>query len=449
MQHQPGFVSTDTLLAVTTLSFDIAALELFLPLITGGHLVIASREEALDVRKLKARMSACRPSIMQATPATWRSLLSSSWRGSPDLTIWCGGEVLPPDLAAELLPKCRGLWNVYGPTETTIWSAIHQVRMNDTIGAAAVPIGRLSPTPPSLCLIPTATRFPPAFWASSTSAAMLLARGYLGQPLLTGERFVANPFATGTRLYRTGDLARWRSDGVLECLGRMDNQVKIRGFRIELGEIEAVLNQHPSINQSVVALDADDTGMKQLIAYFEPRNREVPAISDLRAHLKAKLPDYMLPAAFTPIEKFPLTPNGKVDRRALPAVVSMGARGKEPLSLPAIRSNRCSLASGAMSSASSALVSMMTSLSSAAIRFLPSYSCRKFNASPGKTCHWPCCSAPRLQRLRRNTARRRLETFLVLIGSHSAQRSKSASIFGARCRRQRPALPQGRAISGY
>jgi len=315
MKEEPGFTEADTLLAVTTLSFDIAGLELYLPLISGGKAVIASREDAQDPVRLQERISDSQCSVMQATPATWRALIHSGWRGSPNLKILCGGESLPRDLANELLARCGELWNMYGPTETTVWSTVHRVKS----GEGPVSIGRPIANTQVYVLDKNRNLVPRGAVGELYIGGDGLARGYLHRDELTRERFVSNPFVRNAPMYRTGDLARWLPDGTLECLGRGDNQVKIRGFRIELGEVESAFASHPGIRQCVVVAREDVPGDKLLAAYFVPREAaSSPSAGDLRVHLKNALPDYMIPSAFVPLERFPLTPNGKIDRKALP-----------------------------------------------------------------------------------------------------------------------------------
>jgi amino acid adenylation domain-containing protein len=316
MQREPGFTAHDTLLAVTTLSFDIAGLELYLPLVSGGKLVIASRDDARDPVRLMERMRDSRCTVMQATPATWRALIDAGWTGSKQLRVLCGGESLLPQLAKDLLTRCSEVWNVYGPTETTIWSSVHKV----TPVNGPVPIGHPIANTQFFVLDANGSLLPPGVIGELYIGGAGLARGYLHQPELTRERFIPSPFEPGARLYRTGDLGRWRpADGTLEFLGRADNQVKIRGFRVELEEIEAILDQHPAIRQGVVAAREDHLGLKQLVAYLQPQNDSMPSVGDLRSYLKEKLPEYMIPSAFVTVETFPMTANGKINRKALPA----------------------------------------------------------------------------------------------------------------------------------
>ena len=315
MQSAPGCSETDTLLAVTTLSFDIAALELYLPLLSGGAVVVASSADTHDPRRLIERIRQSDCTIMQATPATYRALVQAEWTGNRDLKLLCGGEPLAPDLTTELLPLCAELWNMYGPTETTVWSTTHRI----TSSEVPVTIGKPIANTQIYVLDSHRNLVAPGAIGELYIGGEGLARGYLYRDDLTRERFVPSPFSHGARIYRTGDLARWRSDGTLECLGRVDNQVKIRGFRIELGEIETVLHSHPQIADCAVVARVESAVDKQLVAFFKPKSGGMPSLDDLRAHLEKELPPYMIPAKFIPLERLPLTPNGKIDRNALPA----------------------------------------------------------------------------------------------------------------------------------
>ncbi len=333
MQREPGFRATDTLLAVTTLSFDIAGLEIYLPLLTGGRVVLASREDAHDPRRLIKMMEESECTVMQATPATWRALIEAGWAGSSSLKVLCGGEALLPDLAAEILLRCKELWNMYGPTETTVWSTIHRV----TSANGAVPIGKPIANTQVYVLDAQRTLVPQGAVGELYIGGDGLARGYLHREELTRERFVSNPFVQDRRLYRTGDLARWLPDGRLACLGRLDHQVKIRGFRIELGEIESRLAEHEAVREAAMVVREDTPGDKRLVAYYTaspfPESEEDSFCGErLRSHLSASLPDYMVPAAYVRLDALPLTPNGKLDRKALPApeLDAFSTRGYEP-----------------------------------------------------------------------------------------------------------------------
>ena len=315
MAAEPGMTAADTLLAVTTLSFDIAGLEMYLPLSVGATIEVATREETIDPDRLMTRLEQSRATVMQATPATWRMLIEAGWRGKRDLKILCGGEALPAELASALTQRAAEVWNVYGPTETTIWSSTTKIE-----GDAPVRIGRPIANTTMYVVDPRSLDVQPLGVAGELLIGGTgVARGYFGRPELTAEKFVASPFNASDRLYRTGDLARWRADGQLECLGRVDQQVKIRGYRIELGEVEAVLSQHPGVEQAVVVATEFRPGDKRLVAYWVARE-PAPTVSDseLRSHARRALPEYMVPAAFMRLDALPLTPNKKVDRKALP-----------------------------------------------------------------------------------------------------------------------------------
>jgi len=316
MSRQPSLSAEDILVAVTTLSFDIAVLEIFGPLSVGARVVIASREIASDGRQLAAHLAQSEATLMQATPATWRMLLESGWQGSEKLKMLCGGEALSRELAEQLLPKGASLWNLYGPTETTIWSAVGQVKT----GKEPVRIGHPIANTQFYILDAQQQPVPISVPGELHIGGAGLAQGYLNRPELTIEKFIGNPFSNepGARLYKTGDRVRYLADGQIEFLGRIDFQVKIRGFRIELGEIESLLSQHPAVKQAVVVVREDVPGNQRLVAYVIA-DGEPPNSATLRSFLQEKLPDYMLPAAFVLLDVLPLTPNGKVDRRALPA----------------------------------------------------------------------------------------------------------------------------------
>jgi amino acid adenylation domain-containing protein len=326
MRTTPGCSGADRLLAVTTLSFDIAGLEIYLPLISGGKVELASRQEAADGRLLKERLREYRPTLMQATPATWRMLIAAGWHGNRRLRILCGGEALPADLAVQLLERCGELWNMYGPTETTIWSTMTRIRDAQT----PISIGRPIANTQVYVLDRTLQPVPVGVAGELYIGGHGLARGYRNRTTLTAERFIAHPFAEhpGERLYRTGDLVRWSADGRLHHMGRLDFQVKIRGFRIELGEIEARLARHPAIAQAVATARPNRDGQNQLVAYIRAREGHAqPEAVELRTFVRTTLPDYMTPAHFVFLQAFPLTANNKIDIKALPEpVVASSAR---------------------------------------------------------------------------------------------------------------------------
>ena len=319
MRQAPGCSAQDVMVSVTTLSFDIAGLELYVPLLVGARIEIVSRAVAMDGRQLRALCETVQPTIMQATPATWRMLIEAGWLGSKRLTVLCGGEALPPDLAAALLDRSAALWNMYGPTETTIWSTIERIERADQ----EVTIGRPIANTEMYILDQFLQPVPVGVSGELYIGGHGLARGYRGRPELTNERFVPHPFSTEplARLYRTGDLVRYRPDGRIVHLGRLDHQVKIRGFRIELGEIEAVLSRHPAVRQVVVTAREDQHGLKQLAAYVVSKEGPVPSPTELRAFVRTALPEYMTPSFFVFLEAMPLTANNKVDLLALPAPI--------------------------------------------------------------------------------------------------------------------------------
>ena len=311
MARTPGLASTDRLLALTSLSFDIAGLELFLPLLVGAAVEIAPAEAALDGALLGGLLARPGTTAMQATPSTWRVLLDSGWSGEPRLAALVGGEALPPDLARRLRTKVGALWNLYGPTETTIWSTLEAV---EAPVSSPVPIGRpIANTTVYVldeALHPSPVSCPGDLYIGGAGVA----RGYRGRADLTAERFVPDPLGQGARLYRTGDLARWLPEGRLEFLGRTDQQVKVRGFRIEPGEIEVALAEVPGVEVAIVVVHAEPEGGR-LVAYVSPAGAPEPAL--LRAALRGRLPEYMVPGAFVVLDAMPLTPNGKVDRKEL------------------------------------------------------------------------------------------------------------------------------------
>jgi amino acid adenylation domain-containing protein len=322
MRGAPGIERADILVAVTTLSFDIAALELFLPLTVGARLVIATREQAADGAELLAVLRRSRATIMQATPTTWQMLLAVGWEGNPRLKMLCGGEALARGLANELLATGGELWNMYGPTETTIWSSVAQVKR----GTGPVPIGPPIANTQFHVLDANLQHVPVGAPGELFIGGAGVAHGYYNRPELNRDKFVPDPFSGQVSgqlsLYRSGDMVRWKTNGELEFLGRTDHQVKVRGFRIETGEIEAAIVKHPGVKESAVVAREDGGRSKYLVAYFVPSPVEagqVPAVSqDLRAALQQQLPEYMQPSAFVSLAVLPRTPNGKVDRNALP-----------------------------------------------------------------------------------------------------------------------------------
>ena len=328
MQRAPGFGPKDSLLAVTTLSFDIAALELFLPLVSGGRLILAPSEGTSDPPRLAHLIPPSDCTVMQATPATWRGLIEAGWAGTERLKILCGGEALPRALAEDLLHRARSVWNMYGPTETTIWSAVHNVEA----GSGPVPIGRPIGNTQLYILDPGGAPVPIGVVGELHIGGAGLARGYRNRPDLTQDRFVERAAAGGARLYRTGDLARYLPGGMIECLGRIDAEEKIRGFRVAVEEVEAALARHPDIGSAAVRAWPDASGSKALTGYFVARTPHESTVAELRRFLGELLPDYMVPSHFMRIDALPMTPNGKVDRKSLPPPHDGGLA--RPVSMP-------------------------------------------------------------------------------------------------------------------
>ncbi|TDK28519.1 amino acid adenylation domain-containing protein [Luteimonas aestuarii] len=336
MQREPGMGEGDRLLAVTTLSFDIAGLELYLPLIAGGTVVIATRDQAMDGDALRALVESRGINILQATPSSWRLLLDAGWQGDPGFKALCGGEPMPLDLAHALAARCGELWNLYGPTETTIWSTLWRVPAD----CRQILVGKPIANTRIHVLDKSGRRVPVGIPGEICIGGDGVGRGYLHRDELTAERFVPDPFSDvpGARLYRTGDQGRLLPDGNLECRGRLDSQVKIRGYRIELGEIEQVLLSAEGVARAVVIAREDAPGDVRLVGYVVVGAGEAGPHA-LFEHVRGKLPGYMVPQHLVVLDAIPLLPNGKVDRKALPAPASRGTTRGIDLSAasPALR----------------------------------------------------------------------------------------------------------------
>jgi amino acid adenylation domain-containing protein len=392
MRREPGLTAADTLLSVTSISFDIAALEIFLPLTVGARLVLASSDETFDAAKMKTLIRHSRATVMQATPSFWQFLVESAWFGDRRIKVLCGGEALSRELADKLLERAGEVWNLYGPTETTIWSTLAKV----AAGTEPISIGRPIANTQIYLLDAGLQPVPVGVPGELHIGGEGVARGYLNRPKLTEEKFIPNPFLNtadpsprerekwlprredaiasdlsrphktddpahhGTpdsaggnerpaechsaiqqidnlrhaRFYRTGDLARYRADGTIECLGRNDFQVKLRGHRIDLGEIESALRQYPNVRDAVVLLRDDERKQKCLVAYLLRSAHPSHDGGVLQQFLRKKLPDYMVPATFVVLDKFPLTPNGKINRQAMPAPASGCAKTKDAFTPP-------------------------------------------------------------------------------------------------------------------
>ena len=317
MRREPGMVATDVLLAVTTLSFDIAGLEIWLPLSIGARVVIASRADGLDGERLISLIETHGVTILQATPATWRLILEAGWIGKRDLKALCGGEAMRRELAVALVGKVAQLWNMYGPTETTIWSTVSRILEP----SSSIPIGHPIANTRIYVLDATGRLAPVGMTGELCIGGEGVARGYWKRPELTAEKFavITLPDGRAERVYRTGDIARFRWDGQLEFFGRRDHQVKVRGYRIELGEIETILAAYPGVKECVVTVREDDPGDQRLVAYVVASPESSFDADTAWTALRAKLPVYMVPNQFIVLPALPLTPNGKIDRKALPA----------------------------------------------------------------------------------------------------------------------------------
>ncbi|MEY2932530.1 MAG: hypothetical protein RL033_3279, partial [Pseudomonadota bacterium] len=319
MRVMPGLGADDSLLALTTICFDIAGLELFLPLVVGARCVLVSSEVARDPARLSRAIVDSAATVLQATPATFQLLVAAEFQPGALRRVLCGGEALSRPLADALLGRGLELWNVYGPTETTIWSTVERVGPPRHPGERVVSIGRAIDDTRLHVIDPQGEPAPAGAIGELCIAGAGVAHGYFRRPALTAERFIPEPAAPepGARMYRTGDRVRLRSDGSLEFLGRIDHQVKLRGHRIELGEIEAMLSKHSGLRAAAVVLRELEPGDARLIAYVVPVKQAVSA-EELRSWLRERLPEVMVPSSFLPLAALPLTPNGKVDRSALP-----------------------------------------------------------------------------------------------------------------------------------
>ncbi len=316
MREKLSFGERDSLLAVTTYSFDIAGLELYLPLISGGHCVICDAEVTRDAARLKQTLADVRPTMMQATPMTWHMLFKVGWRNEEGVRLLCGGEAMTDSLKRLFMDRQCDVWNMYGPTETTIWSTMQHVREDRPV-SIGTPIHNTRVYILDNDLEPVPVGVPGELLIAGDGVAI----GYHKRPELTVEKFIASPFDPAQLLYRTGDLARWRSNGEIDVIGRIDHQVKVNGFRIELGEIEKTLNTYPGVENSAVVLHAGP-GFERLTGYYVARNTTQGARGSmdartLQAHLRMTLPEYMIPGDLIAIPAFPLTPSGKIDRSRL------------------------------------------------------------------------------------------------------------------------------------
>ncbi len=317
MRSEPGITSHDILLAVTTLSFDIAALELYLPLLVGATVVIATATEARDPRLLSKLLATTGATVMQATPIQWRMLVEEGWKGKPNFKILCGGEPLRPQLAASLVTRGE-LWNMYGPTETTVWSSVCRIDSADKTITVGFPIANTF----FYFLDGEGKQVPAHEKGELYIGGDGVADGYLNRPELTAERFLPDPFRTDEagRMYRTGDVAVLLGSGATELFGRTDAQVKVRGFRIELGEVESILARCPAVRENAVVTTEEASGELALAAYFVSTPGAIDPEAEVWRFLRDGIPDYMVPAHLVRLEQMPQLPNGKIDRRSLPSL---------------------------------------------------------------------------------------------------------------------------------
>jgi acyl-CoA synthetase (AMP-forming)/AMP-acid ligase II/acyl carrier protein len=317
VRERPGLAPGDVVANLTTPAFDLSVPDWYLTLSTGARLALIPREATLDGVELADWLARTGATFVQATPTTWQLLVDAGWKGSAGLKIVCGGEALPRALANQLLSRGSELWHMYGPTETTVWSSVLRLAAGDGPVKLGGPISNTT----FYVLDARGHLVPIGVPGELHIGGDGLAAGYRGRPELTAEKFITDAFdpSASGRLYRTGDLVRWREAGTLEYLGRIDQQVKLRGFRIELGEIEAVLATHPGVNAAAALVREDAPGDRRLVAYVVPAEGQPPDVDAFRRLLKTKLPPFMVPSAFVTLDSFPITANGKLDQRALPA----------------------------------------------------------------------------------------------------------------------------------
>jgi enterobactin synthetase component F len=307
--------ASDRFLATTNLIFDISGLELYLPLTAGATMVMASSDAVRNPAALPHLIRHSQATHIQATPSVWRILLASSETRLDDVHVLVGGEPLSAELAARLKGAAARVTQFYGPTETTVWSTAIEL---EGIGADPPPIGRPILNTQVYVLGGDRQPVPTGAVGELYIGGAGVAKGYLHRPKLTEERFLADPFSGG-RMYRTGDLVRWSDDGLLYFIGRVDDQVKVNGHRVELGEIESLMLQHDTVAAAAVAAHRDNSGTVSLAAYLVPTSQELIDINSLRTFLAGRLPNSILPSSFTVLDSLPLTPSGKLDRKALPA----------------------------------------------------------------------------------------------------------------------------------
>jgi amino acid adenylation domain-containing protein len=321
MRKAIAFEASDVLMALTTICFDISVLEIFLTLSAGATLILMDTESALDGKKLAKTIEEHGVTFFQATPSGWRILTESGWKGSTRLTGLCGGEAFPRDLAEKLIPRLKAIYNVYGPTEATVWATFHRVTAAEDHKFIGRPLENYS----IHILDANLQAVPEGEIGDLYIGGQSLALGYMNRPDLTAERFMASPFAQGERIYNTGDRARFVKDGIIEYISRADDQVKIRGYRIELGEIEAVANSHPAVKLSAAVVHEFSPGDQRIVLFVSTREAQPFQDHELKDFMRKSLPDYFLPNMVKVIDTIPLTHNGKIDRKVLKATCAEAA----------------------------------------------------------------------------------------------------------------------------
>ena len=332
LRSRIGMTAADVLLSASSMSFDIQVADVWMPLVFGARLVLASAGTCKDGVELGREIEASGVTVMEGTPSTWRLLLDSGWKGSRTLTAVCGGEILPVELAERLRHRVKALWNAYGPTETTVWSAAHLVGPEED----TVPIGRPLNSTQFFVLDERRQPVPACAPGELYIGGEGLALGYLNLPELTAARFICSPLdGCGLRLYRTGDRVRQRGDGAYEFLGRWDRQVKLRGYRIELDEISSVLARHPEVQQAATTVCEPNGSNRYLVAHVVPTQASSRNVEELKTFLRAKLPAYMVPSRFSFLRALPRLPNGKVDHRVLSSPEFLELQPDENFSPPA------------------------------------------------------------------------------------------------------------------
>lgn len=317
MCYEPGIKNTDMVIASTTISFDISVLEIFLPLISGASVAVIPYEISHDAMKFKEIIDEIRPDIIQGTPSMWKMLLSTGWSGSGKIKALCGGETLNQELAKDLHGKVKELWNMYGPTETTVWATIYKVSDPDIPVSIGNPISNLKTYILDSYLKPVPIGVAGELYIGGEGLAL----GYHKRESLTKEKFIKNPYGTGS-IYRTGDIARYRCDGIIDYVGRSDFQIKLRGHRIELGEIEAVALSNQSVDQCIAVCKKINENDIRLILFYKVKSGKFVTSSELRIFLKSFLPEYMIPQNIYTVDSIPILSSGKVDRQALIRSVS-------------------------------------------------------------------------------------------------------------------------------